>query len=200
MAPKKDKRSHPRHDSNAEKYGLRVTPRDPKMGLVGSAICRFCESFGREEVDRSADTATATATKRKRERTQNKRHYCKQFRSDNMSRHVLEQHAKKWAEYGEANACKDNNPGYFAKFFTQALMVAFFERRSSVDGGKRHVFIKKSQTCSSRMSSSMKMMRCLETAHWPTLFPYVNLATKMRMLSVKTKLRDTPSQSKRCAV
>jgi hypothetical protein len=120
MAPKKDKRSHPWHDSYAEKYGLCVTSGDPKTGLVGSAICRICESFGREEVDHAADTATATTTKRKRKRTQTKRHYCKQFRSDNMSRHVMEQHTKKWAEYGEAKAC------------------------------------------SSRMSSSMKMMCCLE--------------------------------------
>jgi hypothetical protein len=143
MAPKKDKRSHRWHDSYAEKYGLRVTSRDPKTGLVGNAIYRFCESFGREEVDHAADTATATTRKRKRERTQNKRHYCKQVRSDNMSRHVMEQHAKKWAEYGEAKACKDNNPGYFAKFFTQALMAAFFEKRLSVDGGKRHVLFRK---------------------------------------------------------
>ena len=86
MSPKK--RFTPFQKGHAVQYGLRVTDVDPKTKLTRSVVCRFCETFGRE--DRPG---------RKRKATRNAHYYTNPFRPENYRKHNESQHPSKWAEY-----------------------------------------------------------------------------------------------------
>jgi hypothetical protein len=72
-------------------YGLQITARDPKTSEVVSIKCRFCE-FGRDYAENE---------ERKRKKTNHVKFYNKPWRSDNMKRHVIEQHQNRYADYSK---------------------------------------------------------------------------------------------------
>ena len=71
--------------------GLEITARDTRTMMVLSARCRFCE-FGKcKDNDEDSD--------RKRARTTRKKIFVAPYRSDNISRHLKEQHSKRYPDY-----------------------------------------------------------------------------------------------------
>ena len=82
-------------------YGLEICARDAKTSTVVSLRCRFCE-FGRECA--SGDNGD----ERKRMRTKNTKYFSQPWRTDNMKRHLQQQHKVRYAEYvklhGEAKS------------------------------------------------------------------------------------------------
>jgi hypothetical protein len=86
MMSKKSLKFQAKHE---EKFGLKITARDPESGLVSSCVCRFCIVFGREEKVGAKRKATSRA-----------KHFdC--FRTDNYLQHLQQQHPLKWAAYEE---------------------------------------------------------------------------------------------------
>lgn len=153
MPPKKkQKRSHPWNDHYAVLYGLKVTSRDEKSGNVESAVCRFCQSFGREDNDdelikanvaQKASSTEAQANIRKRCRTTNNKHFNKQFRTDNILRHLQQQHPEKYRKYKECLENKNEDPEAFNHFFSQSRIESFFEKCCKINGGKRTITVRK---------------------------------------------------------
>ena len=82
-------------------YGLEISARDTKTSTVVSLRCRFCD-FGRECSSGDNDD------ERKRKRTKNIKYYSQPWRTDNMKRHLQQQHKVRYAEYvklhGEAKS------------------------------------------------------------------------------------------------
>ena len=71
--------------------GLEITARDTRTMMVLSARCRFCE-FGKcKDNDEDSD--------RKRARTTRKKIFVAPYRSDNITRHLKEQHSKRYPDY-----------------------------------------------------------------------------------------------------
>jgi hypothetical protein len=93
MPPKKCSRSFPYHDKFTVEFGLRVTARNATTSVVEASACRFCERWGRDaDEDQLQDG-------RKRKRTTKTKHWTNVFRSDNVRKHMVEQHSKRWKEY-----------------------------------------------------------------------------------------------------
>jgi hypothetical protein len=96
---------------------LRLTSHNSR-GIVSSSVCQFCEIFGREcdDADEAAnslplstsDDGGARAPKR-RTKTRKLQHWDK-FRLDNITKHHLEQHPKKWAAYLKLLTKKTSEP------------------------------------------------------------------------------------------
>ncbi|KAH9270730.1 hypothetical protein BASA83_007090 [Batrachochytrium salamandrivorans] len=77
MSPKsKSKKSLKFQTSHEEKFGLKITARDPESGLVSSCVCRFCLMFGREEKVGAKRKATSRVK------------YFDCFRTDNYIQHL----------------------------------------------------------------------------------------------------------------
>ncbi|KAH6583989.1 hypothetical protein BASA61_007792 [Batrachochytrium salamandrivorans] len=88
MLPKsKSKKSLKFQTSHEEKFGLKITARDPESDLVSSCVCRFCLMFGREKKVGAKRKATSRVK------------YFDCFRTDNYIQHLQQQHQWKWAEY-----------------------------------------------------------------------------------------------------
>jgi hypothetical protein len=142
---KKPRRSFPYNEKFSLEFGLRVSGRNDRTGVVDSAVCRFCECFGREE--QSADSIAADnedAGGRKRKLTTHK-HWIHSFRSDNIRKHLREQHPIKFKEYetlvhspGTQTTTQEINA-----FFSQSTLDAYYEKRSTIVGRKRVVTIDK---------------------------------------------------------
>jgi hypothetical protein len=68
------KRSHHWKNHSAVLYGLKVTCRNEKTSQVDSVVCRFCESFGREDNDCGEEEKTC-GSNRKRAKTTNNQQF-----------------------------------------------------------------------------------------------------------------------------
>ena len=84
MPPRKKAKKAPAFNPMyAQKYGLRISSRDPSTKKVVSVECRFCVAFGRE---------CKVGAKRK---VTNNIHIFTSFRADQMKAHMEGQHAEK---------------------------------------------------------------------------------------------------------
>ena len=134
MPPNK-KHSFPYQDQFDIKFGLQVTARNEHSGLVEACVCRFCECWGREsDNDGDDEVGDNTSSGRKRKQTCNNKHWKHSFRSDNIRKHMLEQHPKKFKEYQVQQAKVDSTPELMKKFFEQLTVDAFFKKRSTIIG------------------------------------------------------------------
>ncbi|KAH6582640.1 hypothetical protein BASA60_001827 [Batrachochytrium salamandrivorans] len=98
MSPKsKSKKSLKFQTSHEEKFGLKITARDPESGLVSSCVCRFCLMFGREEKVGAKRKATSRVK------------YFDCFRTDNYIQHLQQQHQWKWAEYDKLQSSAERD-------------------------------------------------------------------------------------------
>jgi hypothetical protein len=137
MAPK---RKFPFQQSYVETYGLRITARHAATSDVESCICRFCESFGREDDGREQSTGEPA---RKRKKTTNNQHWNTSFRPDNILKHMRAQHANKYEEYLNVLKNKDDSPVAFKTFFTQTVVESFLEKQAMYTGGSQRFTISK---------------------------------------------------------
>lgn len=143
MPPKKNTASKKQRekwkDSYAIDLGLRVMSRSERTGFVNAAICRFCETFGREH-DTTPQPLEAVGQKRKRGRGKSKKtqHFDK-FRVDNIKKHHGEAHPKKWNEYLDfLQNNKVSNPRVLEEYFTQPTIKAFYQNRVAENGNKKY--------------------------------------------------------------
>lgn len=132
MPPKKrskakNPRIHPYQNSFDVEYGLRVTDRDPETSVVTAAVCRFCECWGREDCE-----VEAGENGRKRKRTTNTKYFRTSFRTDNIRKHLEEQHPQKHAAYVSLRKKIGSTPEKIKRFFEQSTVEAFVEKRSTV--------------------------------------------------------------------
>ncbi|KAI9895143.1 hypothetical protein PsorP6_019568 [Peronosclerospora sorghi] len=65
-------------------YVLSISNRHPKTKEVEGVVCRFCQTFGREEKDGAL-----------RKRTANSKYFKAPFRTDNYSSHLKGQHPQR---------------------------------------------------------------------------------------------------------
>jgi hypothetical protein len=131
MPPKNCSRSFPYQDKVTVEFGLRVTARNATTSVVEAAACRFCECLGRD-----ADK-NQIRDGRKRKRTTNTKHWTNVFRSDNVRKHMVEQHSTRWKEYQALRNKRDSTEEDLKLFFQQSTVDAFFEKRSTVTIRKR---------------------------------------------------------------
>jgi len=115
-----------------------VTAKNEMSGAVEAVVCRFCECWGRE------NTEDEVADGRKRKRTTNNKHWKDTFRSDNIRKHMNEQHPKKFKDYQELRKQASSTPEILKRFFEQTTVEAYFEKRTTVVGRKRIFTIDKS--------------------------------------------------------
>ena len=111
----------------AREFRLRVTSLEAHVGVVNGAVCRFYGCFGRDVNDRE----------RKRKRTTRSKHWSDVFRSDNIRCHMVDQHPIKLAEYTSLTKQLGTKSANHRELFEQATVDAFFEKRSTIIGGKR---------------------------------------------------------------
>jgi len=100
------------------KYGIRVSSRCSQSGVVVSAKCLFCERFGKDASEQEHD--------RKRKRSGNVVYFKAPWRTDNIHKHMKEQHNVKYAEYLEA-------PAEVRKSFFDSTDATFLPLRAAND-------------------------------------------------------------------
>jgi hypothetical protein len=111
------------------RVGLRGSARNATTKVVEAAACRFCECWGRDaDEDKLQDG---------RKRNTNTKHWTNVFRSDNVRKHMVEQHSKRWKEYQALRNNRDSTEEDLKLFFQQSTVDAFLEKRSTVTGCKR---------------------------------------------------------------
>ncbi|TMW64882.1 hypothetical protein Poli38472_009049 [Pythium oligandrum] len=81
---------------NKYEFEFGLTPARINMNVI-QASCRFCQTFGREERPQ-VTVFDALISKRCRANRTTTQHFTK-FRTDNIQKHMENQHPKKWAEY-----------------------------------------------------------------------------------------------------
>jgi hypothetical protein len=104
---------------------LRPTSHNSR-GTISSAVCQFCEIFGREcddadEAENSLPLSTSNdggARAPKRRRKTRKLKQWDKFRPDNIKKHLLDQHPKKWAAYLKLLTKKTSKPEVLKLFLT----------------------------------------------------------------------------------
>ena len=94
MAPKQKVKAF--QDAWCLRYGIKISSRYPQSGVVISAKCLFCERFGKDVDEEESN--------RKRKRTCNVQYFKAPWRSDNIQKHMKEQHNVKYTEYFESPA------------------------------------------------------------------------------------------------
>jgi hypothetical protein len=128
MAPTKKKRSYEWKDLYADEYGLKVVAWNATTSRVETVSCHFCIAFGREEsidacdgaaeeeksdnndiglpintnnVDAINEVVDGSDNKRKRRKhiANHKQWTRPKFRTDYFTKHLQQQHAKRWEEY-----------------------------------------------------------------------------------------------------
>ena len=124
MLPKK--RSYPWKEELAREFGLRVTSRKAHGGVLDGAVCRFCECFGRDGND----------GEQKRKHMTRIKHWNDVLCSNNIRSHMVKQHPIKFAEYTALTKQSGTTSANLRKFFEQATVDAFFEKRSTIIGDK----------------------------------------------------------------
>ena len=140
-------RAYPYFDKYAVQFGLRVTSRNEKTGKVESVVCRFCKCWGREVL--SSDSGELASENddgggRKRKPTTNHKHWSTCFRTDNIQKHLKEQHPRKLIEYEEMLRLSPKvTTDDLNTFFSQATIEAFYEKLTNVRGKKSVVTINK---------------------------------------------------------
>jgi hypothetical protein len=135
MAPKKAAKAAPEKWLAPYEVDLALRPTSHNSrGIVSSAVCQFCEPFGREcdDADEAANSLPlstsndrgAGAPKRRR-RTRKLQHW-DSFRPDNIKKHNLEQHPKKRAAYLKLLTKKTSEPEALKLFFNQSRLEPFY--------------------------------------------------------------------------
>lgn len=137
---KKKGRSFPYNEKFAFEFGLRVSGRNEKTGIVESAVCRFCECWGREE---NTDSLAGNEDGSKKRKLTGYKHWTRSFRSDNIRIHLKEQHPTKFKEYETLRSSTQCTKEEMNAFFAQPTLDAYYEKRSTVVGRKRIVTIDK---------------------------------------------------------
>ncbi len=180
----KKKRYYESKDLYADEYGLKVVARNATTSKVETVSCRFYIAFGREEsvdacdsaaeeksdnndiklpintnnVDAINEVVDGGGNKRKRRKhTANHKQWTgPKFRTDNFTKHLQQQHAKRWEEYNqlrqsyiqEVNSSPDSSvletpfTNRFKKFFKTTFMPAYFKadrlgkQRAAINIGK----------------------------------------------------------------
>ncbi|CAM6019939.1 unnamed protein product [Sphagnum balticum] len=128
MAPTKKKRSYEWKGLYVDEYGLKVVARNATTSRVEIVSCRFCIAFGREESIDACDNAAKEeksdnndigppintnnvdvinevvdggGNKRKRRKriANHKQWTGPKFRTNNFTKHLQQQRAKRWEEY-----------------------------------------------------------------------------------------------------
>ena len=123
-AKKKRTRTYQYNENFAFEFGLQVvTGRNDKKGVVESAVCRFCECWGREESSAdftigAGNNADGPASGQKRKLTINCKHFNLVFRSDIIRKHLKEQHPIKFKEYSALRS--------LSTMLTEEVMTTFF--------------------------------------------------------------------------
>jgi hypothetical protein len=111
------------------RVGLRGTARKATTNVVEAAACLFCECWGRDaDEDKLQDGV---------KRNTNTKHWTNVFRSDNVRKHMVEQHSKRWKEYQALRNNRDSTEEDLKLSFQQSTVDAFLEKRSTVTGCKR---------------------------------------------------------------
>ena len=119
MATKRNKRQKiPFKKIHEEEYGLRIIERDPKTQETVSVVCRFCESFGKEN----------TVAHRKRKQSEHVKYFTAPFRVDNYKSHFHTCHPVQSKEY--AGLSRDAKRSYFDRTARKAA-VPFANRIDS---------------------------------------------------------------------
>ena len=90
-AKKKGTRTYPYNENFAFEFGLRVTGRNDKTGVVESAVCCFCECWAREESSAdftigAGNNTDGPASGQKRKLTTNYKHFNRVFRLETSRR------------------------------------------------------------------------------------------------------------------
>lgn len=115
-------------------FGLRVTCRNEETGEVEAVVCRFCECWDRGGSELRSDG---------RKQTANNKFFQNDFRSEQISKHMKEQHPKEFDEYSKLRDRSDSTPADLEHFFQQTTVDTSFEKRSTFVGRKRIVTIDK---------------------------------------------------------
>jgi hypothetical protein len=126
MPPNKGSRPFLFQDKFTVEFGLRITARRARTSLIESVVCRFCEFWSREADEVEPQDG------RKRKRTTEYKHWTNTFRSDNIRKHMVEQHSKRWAEYQAMRNNHEFTEENLKLFFKQSTVDASLERRSTV--------------------------------------------------------------------
>jgi hypothetical protein len=123
---------------------LRPTSHNSR-GIVSSAVCQFCEIFGREcdDADEAAISLPLStsndggARARKRRRKTRKLQHWDKFRPGNIKKHHHEHHPKKWAAYLKLLTRKTSEPEALKLFLSNPdwkpfmnLVLQLREKRS----------------------------------------------------------------------
>ena len=101
MASKRDAKTF--QSSWCARYGIKISARDAQTGAIVSSKCLFCEKFGKDDCSGS----------RKRKRTANVQFFGRPWRTDNIEKHMKEQHSVKYTEYLKSSA--EEKANFFQK-------------------------------------------------------------------------------------
>ncbi|BBN08760.1 hypothetical protein MPTK1_4g14260 [Marchantia polymorpha subsp. ruderalis] len=115
-----------------------MTAREENKGVVQAVVCLFCECWRREVTEDEVPDG------RKRKSTTNNKHWKDMFRSDNIHKHMQEQHPKKFEEYEALRKVASSTPEFLKGLLEQLTVDAFFKKRSTVVGRKSIFTIYKS--------------------------------------------------------
>ncbi|OAE21235.1 hypothetical protein AXG93_3833s1130 [Marchantia polymorpha subsp. ruderalis] len=113
-----------------------MTAREENKGVVQAVVCLFCECWRREVTEDEVPDG------RKRKSTTNNKHWKDMFRSDNIHKHMQEQHPKKFEEYEALRKVASSTPEFLKGLLEQLTVDAFFKKRSTyviVDDGSKVV-------------------------------------------------------------
>jgi hypothetical protein len=75
-------------------YGIKISARDAQTGAIVSSKCLFCEKIGKDDCSGS----------HKRKQTVNVQFFRRPWRTDNIEKHMKEQHSVKYTEYLKSSA------------------------------------------------------------------------------------------------
>jgi hypothetical protein len=85
------------HEQWVVQFGLQISARNVGTLEVISVVCRFC--LNKDHQSLLFSPAAAAEQERKRKRTENSKHFCPPWRSDNFASHLRTQHASEYEAY-----------------------------------------------------------------------------------------------------
>jgi hypothetical protein len=80
------------HEHWVVQFGLHISSRNVRTLEVISVVCRFC-------LNKDQSLLCSAEEERKRKRTENSKHFCPPWRSDNFASHLRSQHASEYEAY-----------------------------------------------------------------------------------------------------